>query len=360
MNKSLLFLPDISGYTKFIHTTEVEHSQHVIAELLEILLDANKLGFEVAEIEGDAIFFYMENEVVSSEMLLAQVEAMFTAFYSHLKLLETNRICPCRACATAPNLELKIVAHCGELQFITVQENRKPFGTEVIEVHRLMKNSVDSSNYCLLSQSLMQEIALSENYQSKLFNFQLGKDTYDEREVNYAFSLIDQSNLKLKPFTQAKKYTFEKPFKIHIQREFPVAGSTLFEYLSNYRHRANWVKGVDQIFFDEDKVTRVGTEHKCVIKGSDLDFVAITKEGKPGQVVYGELTTSPAPIDELYQFFTITPKTSNFCLVDIEVYWKVKSPFKKLLMATLGKLGFKKNANKSMDELLEYAKNPIV
>ena len=59
MSKSLLFIPDISGYTNFIQTTEVEHSQHVIAELLEILIDANDSGFELAEIEGDALFFYL-------------------------------------------------------------------------------------------------------------------------------------------------------------------------------------------------------------------------------------------------------------------------------------------------------------
>ena len=41
MAKSLLFLPDISGYTKFIQTTEVEHSQHIISELLEVLIAAN-------------------------------------------------------------------------------------------------------------------------------------------------------------------------------------------------------------------------------------------------------------------------------------------------------------------------------
>ncbi len=33
MNKTLLFLPDISGYTAFVQTTEISHSQHVIAEL---------------------------------------------------------------------------------------------------------------------------------------------------------------------------------------------------------------------------------------------------------------------------------------------------------------------------------------
>ncbi len=120
MAKSFLFLPDISGFTKFVQTTEAEHGQHVIAELLEVLIDANTQETRLAEVEGDALFFYKEGEIPSQEKLLAQIETMFTAFYSHLKLLETNRVCLCNACATAPKLQLKVVAHCGDLQFVEV------------------------------------------------------------------------------------------------------------------------------------------------------------------------------------------------------------------------------------------------
>jgi hypothetical protein len=57
MAKSLLFLPDISGFTEFVQTTEVAHSQHVISELLEVLIDANTQELQLAEVEGDALFF---------------------------------------------------------------------------------------------------------------------------------------------------------------------------------------------------------------------------------------------------------------------------------------------------------------
>ena len=97
MAKSLLFIPDISGFTHFVQTTEVEHSQHVISELLEILISANTQDLRLAEIEGDALFFYKEEDVPSQEKLLAQVESMYSAFYSHLQHLEKHRICPCNA-----------------------------------------------------------------------------------------------------------------------------------------------------------------------------------------------------------------------------------------------------------------------
>ncbi len=116
-------------------------------------------------------FFNKEEEIPSQEKLLAQIETMFTAFYSHLRLLEKNRICPCKDCATAPNLQLKIITHCGAFQFITVQGKRKPFGQIVIEAHRLLKNSISSNNYALISQSLSQVIGIPDDYKSQLFDF---------------------------------------------------------------------------------------------------------------------------------------------------------------------------------------------
>lgn len=120
LDKSLIFIPDISGFTHFVQTIEKEHSEHVIAELLEVLINSNTESLHLAEVEGDALFFYKEGDIPSQEKLLAQVETMYTAFYSHLKMIKTNRICPCNACASAPNLELKIVLHSGDLQFMTV------------------------------------------------------------------------------------------------------------------------------------------------------------------------------------------------------------------------------------------------
>jgi len=158
MGNSLLFIPDISGFTHFVHNTEIAHSQHVISELLEVLVNANTQNLKLAEVEGDALFFYKENEIPSQEKLLAQIETMFTAFYSHLRMLEKNRICPCNACATASDLQLKIIKHSGDLQFITVQEKKKPFGRWVIEVYRLLKNSINSENYALLSDSVSKSM----------------------------------------------------------------------------------------------------------------------------------------------------------------------------------------------------------
>ena len=344
-------MPDISGYTKFVQSTEAEHSQHVIAELLEVLLEANTQDLTLAEVEGDALFFYKEEEVPSQEKLLAQIETMFTAFYSHLKMLEKNRICPCMACATAPNLQLKIVAHCADLQFIEVKGNRKPFGPQVIETHRLLKNSVDSENYALISRDLANYIELPSDYSSKVFCFNRGTDTYDDKEVAYVYALIDHEKLNLTDFNQARKVQFSYPPNLSIEKEFPVSAEVLFEYITNYAYRHHWVKGVDRFEYNENEVTRAGSEHLCVVNGKHLNITSVTKETEPGNLVYGEMTTSLLPFDVFYNFFTISPISEHKSHLLGETYWEAKSPIKKLLIALLVKRGFRKANIKSLDDL---------
>lgn len=356
MADSLLFIPDISGFTQFVQTTEIEHSQHVIAELLEVLINANTQDLLLAEIEGDALFFYKEGSVPSQEKLLAQIETMFTAFYSHLKMMEKNRICPCNACATAPNLQLKIVAHSGTLQFLDVGDAHKPFGPSVIEAHRLLKNSVDSDNYTLISSQLARVIGLPLNYRSKLFYFEAGSDTYDGKEISYGYSEIDTENLTLRSFDEPLNVDLKhcKP-NIVEELKFDVSAQELLEYLTNYRYRYEWAEGVDEILFNENEVTRLGSEHVCVINGKHLDFTTVTKDVQPGQLIYGELTKSPPPVDSLYTFYILTPTGDNSCHLKIEVYWRALSPIKKLLISLFVKRAFKKNTLHAIESLKRFS-----
>lgn len=359
MQKSLLFIPDISGFTKFIQTTEVEHSQHVIAELLEVLIASNTQEMELAEIEGDALFFYKE-EMPSQERLLAQIETMFTAFYSHLSLLEKNRICPCNACASAPSLQLKIVAHCGELQFIEVQGNRKPFGQQVIEAHRLLKNSIDSENYTLISKELASAIELPIYYYSKLYRFKEGKDIYGDNEIHYIFSLIDREKLVLNTFSKGKKITLETEPNLVFEKEFSISGSSLMEFITNFSYRHYWVKGVDKFEYNENEVTRLGTEHLCVVNGKHLNLISVTKDVAPNQLVYGEMTSSPPPVDLLYQFYIITPLSDKSCNLKVEVYWKARALIKKLSIVLFVKRLFKKNTLKALESLEHFTSTQSV
>ena len=147
---AILFIPDISGFTEFVHHTDINHSKHIISELLELLIDSNKIGLELAEIEGDALFLYKIAETIDISVIEDQIEAMYLAFHTHLKRYEFQRICSCGACSSAYNLKLKFVVHYGDIQFITVKDSKKPYGSNVIKVHRLLKNEVPIDEYAIV------------------------------------------------------------------------------------------------------------------------------------------------------------------------------------------------------------------
>ncbi len=66
------------------------------------------------------------------------------------------------------------------------------------------------------------------------------------------------------------------------------------------------------------------------------------------------MTTDPLPVDELYQFYIISPLTDNTCKLEIEIYLKANSPLKKLLIFLVVKKVFQKNTRKAIQKLLEF------
>jgi uncharacterized protein YndB with AHSA1/START domain len=72
--------------------------------------------------------------------------------------------CNCAACAAIPQLALKFVAHYGEWVEREIGGSRELVGTDVIRVHRLLKNSVaDEAGvkaYALVSDALIDAIGV--------------------------------------------------------------------------------------------------------------------------------------------------------------------------------------------------------
>ena len=143
-------------------------------------------------------------------------------------------------------------------------------------------------------------------------------------------------------------------FKIVLENQFPIAAESLLEYITNYTYRHHWIKGVDKFEYNANEVTRLGTEHVCVINGKHLNFVTVTKNSEPGQLVYGELTANVPLVKELYQFYVITAITSIQCNLRLEMYWETKSIPKKILSYLILNKAFKKNASNGLNGLMQF------
>lgn len=173
----LFFIPDIGGFTRFVTETEISHSQHIVSELLELLVDSNELGLEVSEFEGDAVLFVRKGDLPTLDELLAQARKMFLNFHLHLKQREMERVCQCGACTRMHKLTLKFVAHSGPCSTMEVKGHSKFIGKSIIVAHRLLKNSVPESEYLLITQDTLDQV---QGESDPPPDFESGSNQYDE------------------------------------------------------------------------------------------------------------------------------------------------------------------------------------
>ncbi len=50
-----ILIPDISGFTEFMTSTELGHASHAINMLIDAMVKAVDEDYEISEIEGDAV-----------------------------------------------------------------------------------------------------------------------------------------------------------------------------------------------------------------------------------------------------------------------------------------------------------------
>src|SRR5882762_7767167 len=231
-NSGLLFIPDISGFTKFVNETEIEHSRFIIQELLETLINANDLGLEISEIEGDAILFYKFGEIPDLAILYKQVEKMFCEFHRRLIAYDHSRFCQCTACISAINLTLKVITHYGEFTGYNVRNFNKLIGKDIIVAHQLLKNDIDQHEYWLVTKKLLQDNPPAGFAQWMEWNSS-AKQT-ESGEIPFHYTQLSQlkNEIPPEPFVQPE---FSKKVKmITVSNEYEMDIITLFHLAGDF------------------------------------------------------------------------------------------------------------------------------
>ncbi len=155
---TILLIADISGYTRFMkqHTISVSHAKQIIVRLLKALIQAAKPPLKIAELEGDAVFFYAladKRDIDTiAQQVAVQVVALLTAFKNELAAIDSLTTCPCDACNHVHDLQLKQVIHAGNVEIEKIEQFEKLFGLDVILVHRMLKNSVNAHEYVMMTK----------------------------------------------------------------------------------------------------------------------------------------------------------------------------------------------------------------
>lgn len=166
VDRGYFLLADLSGFTAFLADSELDHAQGILEQVLETVVASLTPTLTLNEIEGDAVFVYGPASRVSRGELIAElVEVTYAAFRDQQRTMLRNATCPCRACQSIGELDLKFVTHFGDFAFGEVAGKRKPIGSSVNVAHRLLKNRIAESTgwrgYVLFSEAALNEMQLS-------------------------------------------------------------------------------------------------------------------------------------------------------------------------------------------------------
>ena len=137
-----LVIADISGYTGYLAGVELDHAQDILADLMGTIVSALRPGFRLAKLEGDAAFTFAITERVDGSLLLDTIERCYFGFRRRRRDVRQATSCECNACVRIPDLNLKFVIHHGTILRQRVAGREELLGSDVILVHRLLKNAV--------------------------------------------------------------------------------------------------------------------------------------------------------------------------------------------------------------------------
>ena len=158
-----LVIADISGYTRFLTDSELDHANGIIGELLNAVIGAIQAPLTVSSVEGDAVFMYgtMPDDI-DGQTVLESVEMLYCSFAGALETMTLNTTCRCNACVNIANLGLKIVMHCGEYMVTDIGGRQTITGPDVILAHRLLKNHIRErtgiADYMLVTQACVDDL----------------------------------------------------------------------------------------------------------------------------------------------------------------------------------------------------------
>lgn len=187
--KGMVFIPDISGFTELVRSTDLVTGKNITYELLSTIIKHNILNLKIEEIEGDAVFFYKWQPIPLIEDIIEQFDILKQAFDEKKDQLQKKY-------KIHLDLHIKAIAHFGDMSEFFLDGFRKLYGEVVIEAHRLLKNSIQEHSYLLMTDELLNaanndestEILTDRTRTAK--NFEIYRDL---RPINYTYIHFDKT-----------------------------------------------------------------------------------------------------------------------------------------------------------------------
>ena len=353
-NKGLLFIPDISGFTRFVNEVEIEHSRFIIQQLLEVLIKANEVGLEISEIEGDAILFYKFGEPQKLESLYKQVEKMFRAFHQYLIAYDNRKICQCKACISAVDLSLKVITHYGEFTPLSVQRFNKLIGKDVIVAHQLLKNDIAQHEYWLVTKELLQDKQPAEFAQ--WMHWDSGTKQTESGEISFHYTQLGPLKDEI-PLPSTQPEISKKIKMLSVSKDYAIDVKTLCYTIVHFEFRHLWYAGIKAIDEVEHFLPGIGSRHRHVLENgkTELMYISSFVYNPEGKTIFSETSEK----DKRSIYFIAEKTGEHSSRLTLEIYFQ-PNIIKQALFNRFEKKKKAKELEQSMQRLDKVLKEMIV
>ncbi len=348
-NKGLLFIPDISGFTRFVSETEIEHSRLVIQELLEILINANEIDLQVSEIEGDAILFYKFGESPGLDVLYKQVEKMFCDFHRHIIAYEYRRYCQCTACKSAIDLTLKVITHYGEFAGYNVKNFNKLIGKDIIVAHQLLKNDITQHEYWLVTKNL-----LPDELPAKLpawINWNNSVKRTESGEIPFQYAQLGSLKNEITPEAFPQLELSRKTKMISASKDYEAGIIALFHATGDFTNRHRWWEGVKAVEEVNHFLPRVGMRCRCIGENGEVTLYSSSYSFHPERIEFSETNED----DQSTTYYTLEKTGNNQTRLTLDFYLQ-KNKAREILFTWMKKKKMEGIIRKSLQNLVAFAK----
>ncbi|SDF58361.1 DUF2652 domain-containing protein [Chitinophaga filiformis] len=354
-NKGLLFIPDISGFTRFVNEIEIDHSRHIIQQLLEVLINANNTGLEISEIEGDAILFYKFGEPLELEALYKQVERMFCEFHRHLNAYDSRKICQCRACVSAVGLTLKVITHYGEFTTYNVKNFSKLIGKDVIVAHQLLKNDIAQHEYWLVTDNLLQDTPPTGL--ATWMKWDASAKQTETGEIPFHYTQLSQLREELPPEPDPQLELSDKVKVVSVFKDYDVDIKTLCFTVVHFEFRHQWQIGLKEVNEVEHFLPGVGSRHQHVMENGQkiMMFTSSFYYNPEEKILFSE--TDEKRKSSTYYTITKAPDGRSRLILDIYI---PKNPVRQLLFNLFERNALQANLRESLNRLEPIVKEMVL
>ena len=246
IERGCLVITDITGYTKYLTGSELDHAQDVLADLISTVVAALRPVLRLSKLEGDAAFAYALEGKLDGSMLLDVAERCYFSFQRRLRDVRQATTCQCNACVLMPQLNLKVFAHDGQFVRQRIAGREELAGSDVILVHRLLKNTVGETfrlqGYALFTEACLRAMGVDPAG----LGMREHLETYDHIGEVKTFVHDLQGRWAEE---QERQRVYIAPGKADLELSVDVPGppAVVWDYLTSPTKRLRWQIGTDRI-----------------------------------------------------------------------------------------------------------------